>query len=54
MFNEEIIPNLYSKAHWQVTQALTQPKPAKELSFPDTLTNEELRWVTKAHSACRN
>ncbi|MGF7141546.1 hypothetical protein FHS86_003891 [Roseimarinus sediminis] len=29
-----MIPLLPSQAHWQVTQADTQPKPAKELAYP--------------------
>jgi uncharacterized FlaG/YvyC family protein len=32
-------PLPFSQAHWQVTQADTRPKPAKELAYPQRTTD---------------
>ena len=44
------------QAHWLVTHADTQPKPAKELACQHTENETEIKHetLTKAHSACRN
>ena len=32
----------YEQAHWLVTQAISQPKPAKELAWPDAQKLNEI------------
>ena len=40
-----------SQAHWLVTQADTQPKPAKELAFPNArIEKDKARNANKSYT----